>query len=518
MRANRSARVGIDAVSRLPDDLQERVERRLASLVAERVVDRIWRGDHTVWKPEPREIVDRLGWLRAPTWSRGHLGEMERLRSELLADGFTDLLLLGMGGSSLAAAVLATYGERGTGLRFHLLDTTNPEEIVALESRLDLTRTAFVVASKSGTTVETLSQLAYFWEHSQRGAQFIAITDEGTPLARIAAERGFRRTFLNPPDIGGRYSALSYFGLVPAVACGLSAEPFLAEAEAMATACQAPAERNPGAWLGAILGEAALLGREKLHLLLPREGRPFGAWVEQLVAESTGKESKGILPVLGDGLPASPDGWGDRLVVAEGGRQLPDLPTDIPTVLLPSANGPRIGAGFFRWEFATAVAGHVLGINPFDQPNVQEAKDATARALRGELPAVEAEPLADVLAAVQPGWYVALLAWISETDEHDSRLEAAAEALRARTGCPVTVGYGPRYLHSTGQLHKGGTDRGAFIQVVGARTVDLPVPGAPYSFGQLFDAQAQGDLASLRARGRRVARVTLEELEAALER
>jgi len=505
--------VGIDAEAHLPDAIAARVRDRLESFAREHVVERMWRGDHTVWKPDPREIANRLGWLRAPEWSAEQMPGLEQLRDELLGEGFTDLLLMGMGGSSLAAAVLATLGAREEGLRFHLLDSTNPEEIAALEARLDLARTFFLVASKSGTTIETRCHLAYFRSRVREPRQFAAITDAGTPLAHLAAELGFRRVLLNPADIGGRYSALSYFGLAPAVLCGVRAEPILEAAAAMARSCRAAPDANPGAWLGAVLGESALAGRDKLHLLLPEDAAPFGAWVEQLVAESTGKEGRGILPVLENGLPPREEGWADRVVAAHG-RPFPSLPAAVPQVQLPAVeHTPRLGAEFFRWEFATAVAGRVLGINPFDQPNVQEAKDATAAVLEGRLSPAQAEPLADVVRAAGPGWYVALLAWVSETDEHVSRLEAAADALRARTGCPVTIGFGPRYLHSTGQLHKGGSDRGAFIQVVAPRTCDLPVPGERFTFGQLFDAQADGDLASLRARGRRVARVTLDELE-----
>ncbi len=508
--------MGIDAEAHFPPDFAARATERLEELARERIVERVWQGDHTVWKPEPREIADRLGWLRAPQWSAGRIDELERLRDELLSDGYTDLLLMGMGGSSLAAAVLATLGGGSEGLRFHLLDSTNPEEIASLEARLDLRRTFFLVASKSGTTIETRCHLAYFRSRVANPQQFAVITDEGTPLARKAAEQGFRRLFLNPADIGGRYSALSYFGLAPAVLCGVRVGPLLEAAAKMAEACRAAPEANPGAWLGTVLGAAASAGRDKLHLLLSAEAGPFGAWVEQLVAESTGKEGRGILPVLGNGLPSAEHGWADRLVAAHG-RSLPQLGAGAPGVRLPGLErSERLGAEFFRWEFATAIAGHVLGINPFDQPNVQEAKDATALALEGRLPRAEAEPLGDVLEAAGPGWYVAILAWISETDEHISRLETAAEALRTRTGCPVTIGFGPRYLHSTGQLHKGGSGLGAFLQVVGRRTRDIAIPGEPFTFGELFDAQAEGDLASLRARGRRVARLTLEELEAYL--
>jgi len=509
--------VPIDAHAHLPEGLQRALEARLARLSSERVIERVWAGDHTVWKPHPTEIANRLGWLQAPWWAAERVDELGALRRELLDEGFTDLLLMGMGGSSLAASVLAALAEV-EGLRFHLLDTTNPEEIAAIEQAVDLERTLFVVASKSGTTIETVSHLAYFWERLPRGSAFVAITDDGTPLARLAAERGFRRLLLNPADIGGRYSALSYFGLGPAVLCGLDPMPLLGAAQEMATACKAPAAENPAAWLGVLLGEAARAGRDKLHLFLPPDAPPLAAWIEQLVAESTGKDGVGILPVNGDGLIGRrADALRDRIVVADsawGG----ELPEEVPAVRLPAeARGAAIGAAFFRWEFATAIAGHVLAINPFDQPNVQEAKDATAQALQGALPPVEPDPLPAVLEELRPGWYAAILAWVAETDEHDARLRAAAERLQQRSGCPVTLGYGPRYLHSTGQLHKGGSDRGVFIQVVGPRAVDLPVPGKPYTFGQLYDAQAAGDLASLRARGRRVARVTLEELEEALQ-
>ncbi len=349
------------------------------------------------------------------------------------------------------------------------------------------------------------------------GRHFIAITDPGTPLEATARERGFRRVFLNPPDIGGRYSALSYFGLAPAALAGVDLRRLLDETAEMQQACHAcvPTASNPGAWLGAVLGEAAKAGRDKLTLLLPEPVASFGSWVEKLIAESTGKEGRGILPVEGEPL-GPPEVYGeDRLFVAIGDHAGLDVleAAGHPVVRLPYREPYQLGAEFFRWEFATAVAGHVLGIHPFDQPNVQQAKDATARILEGETADEATPPLGEVLASVQHGDYIAILAYLPRTMAHQASLQAVRTRLRDRYRVATTVGFGPRFLHSTGQLHKGGPPTGVFIQIVGDDPEDLAIPGRPYTFGQLKHAQALGDLASLRGQGRRVARITLEEME-----
>jgi hypothetical protein len=357
------------------------------------------------------------------------------------------------------------------------------------------------------------------WEKLPDGRHFVAITDPDTPLQKLGEGRGFRRVFINPADIGGRYSVLSYFGLVPAALIGADVAQLLDKARNTARACDrsVPPAENPGAWLGAVLGEAALAGRDKATLVLPDEISTLGYWIEQLIAESTGKEGKGILPVEGEPL-GPPELYGqDRLFVAIGEREgLSDLETaGHPVVRLPYDGPLQLGAEFFRWEFATAITGHVLAINPFDQPNVQEAKDATGRILeRGRaLSAPETERLAAFLDSVSPGDYIAIQAYLPRNDEVDAELQSARRKLRERFRVATTAGFGPRFLHSTGQLHKGGPNSGVFIQVVGDDPVDVDVPGKRFTFGELKRAQALGDLESLQARGRRVTRVTLDELQ-----
>ncbi|MBI4728009.1 MAG: glucose-6-phosphate isomerase [Acidobacteria bacterium] len=507
------------------NELVERMHARLDRMAAEDVAGRIWRRDHTVWKPEPREISNRLGWLDAPEAMAEHAAGLRAFAERARADGFTRALLLGMGGSSLAPEVLRTaIGPAPGTLKLSVLDTTHPAAVGAALSAVDPDRTLFLVASKSGETIETLSHLALFWSKVPEGRRFVAITDPGSPLEALARERGFRRIFLNPPDIGGRFSALSLFGLVPAALIGIDVAQMLEGGREAARACgpDVPVAENPGAWLGALVAEAALAGRDKLTLLENPALGSFGAWVEQLVAESTGKEGRGILPVVGESL-GPPDVYGDDRIFVGG------LPTSVeldeleraghPVALLgllASGSSARVlGAEFLRWEIATVVAGHALAVNPFDQPNVAEAKRATAEILdrgAGDPPSPgDAAPLLDSLG---PGDYLAIQAFVAPSPESSARLEGARLAIRDRRRVATTLGFGPRYLHSTGQLHKGGPPSGAFLQVVdAARGADLAVPGAPYTFGELIDAQALGDLRALRARGRRVARVTLESLE-----
>ena len=486
--------------------LEEPVDKRLADMENADVPRRIWARDHTVWKPDPTEIADRLGWLSLPEKMHEHLDQLQDFAESCAS--FDRIVLLGMGGSSLAPEVFSrTYG--GTALT--ALDTTHPEAVLAVEKSGDLGSTLFIVASKSGGTVETLSHFAYFFDKVQDGGQFVAITDPGTPLEALARLKGFRRVFLNPADIGGRYSALSYFGLVPAALIGMNLEALLDSAEEMACACaySVPVADNPGLWLGTLIGEAAKSGRDKLTLLLPDEVSAFGAWLEQLIAESTGKESTGIVPVDGEP-PGSPDVYGeDRLFVSLGAETALE-----PSVVIPFDGAEKLGAEFFRWEFATAVAGHVLGIQPFDQPNVQEAKGATRRLLNEEaLPPEPYDDLSAVLQGARPGDYLAIQAYLPRTDENTSRLQSARVRLRDCLRLATTLGFGPRFLHSTGQLHKGGPSTGIFIQVVDEASVDLAVPGKPFTFRRLLDAQSTGDLQALRARDRRVARVRLSDLE-----
>ncbi len=499
--------------------LEEPVARRLDTLRRDDVTGRIWAGDHTLWRPDPVEISNRLGWLSVVDQMMDYQGQLGPFAEQVAQDGYSTAVLLGMGGSSLGAEVLvSTYGVGPGALDLKVLDTTDPAAIRALEESIDFQHTLFIVASKSGTTLESLSHFAYFWEKIPDGRHFIAITDAGTSLESLARDHGFRKVFLNPPEIGGRYSILSYFGLVPAALIGLDIQALLDRAHDMLHACHPSVspEQNPGAWLGAVMGEAALAGRDKLTLVLPNEISSFGYWAEQLIAESTGKEGKGILPVEGEPL-GPPDVYGpDRLFITLGENGTDALErAGHPVVRLPYNATMDLGAEFFRWEFATAVAGNVLGINPFDQPNVQQAKDATNRLLStdGAVAEPDVKPLEGLLAAVRPGDYIAIQAYLPRNAAVDARLQSARLKLRDRLRVATTVGYGPRFLHSTGQLHKGGPNTGVFIQVMGEDPVDLKIPGKPFTFATLKRAQALGDLESLRARGAPVTRVNLEQLE-----
>jgi transaldolase / glucose-6-phosphate isomerase len=444
------------------------------------LVERIWAYDASVWTDSGEDRW--LGWLDVVTRSRRHVEELNEF-AEGVSELFHDCVLLGMGGSSLAPEVL----RRACAVEsFHVLDTTHPAAIRRLEESLDLEHTLFLVSSKSGSTIETRSHLEYFWDRTGgRGAQFAAVTDPGSELERLALERGFLATFAGEPEIGGRYSALSLFGLVPAALMGLDLELLLQRAAETVAACHEE-EGNPGLELGLRLGEGWREGRDKVCLDESYTG--FGLWAEQLLAESTGKEGKGLVPVPG----ASPDG---------PDRQRGEIRAAEPYDL---------GGEFYRWEFATAVAGHVLGINPFDQPDVQAAKDRTSEVLAAGEPDVEARgDLGELLAGAEEGDYVCVQAFVDPAREAEL---APLLARAAETGCVVTAGLGPRYLHSTGQLHKGGPNTGLFVQVVDDPGDELPIPGRDFGFGRLLRSQAAGDYAALEERGRRVIRVRLEEI------
>jgi transaldolase / glucose-6-phosphate isomerase len=448
------------------------------------LVERIWGRDPTVWTGH--DEAQWLGWLDEPLRMRQRMGELVDFAAGV-ADDADDVVLLGMGGSTLAPESL----RRAFGVeRFHVLDTTHPKAIRRLADSLDLRRALFVAASKSGTTLETRAQLEFFWEWaSKRGAQFAAITDPGTELERLAQDRGFRAAFSGEPTIGGRYSALSPFGLVPAALMQLDLGRLLDRAEATLNACRV-AEDNPGLALGLALGHGWEEGRDKV--VFP-EAVGFGLWLEQLLAESTGKDGKGLVPAPGE----SADG---------DDRQARELLLD---------DAYDLGSEFFRWEFATAVAGAILEINPFDQPNVQEAKDRTGQILSGRGPVSDTGTrpegsVDELLARVREGDYIAVQAFVDPAEEE--RLHSFVTDLRKRTSCVVTFGLGPRYLHSTGQLHKGGAPIGCFLQVVDDPGEELAIPGKNFGFGRLIRAQAAGDYAALKERGRPVARVQLEEI------
>ncbi len=523
--------------------LQEHVDRLLNQYDRERASQRFWEGDTTLWTDDPQQqagISERLGWLTIVEPMMGEIPRLKEFAREVVQAGFTHAVLLGMGGSSLASEVLARCFGRTPGyLDLRVLDTTVPGSVLAVDRELDPTRTLFLVSSKSGGTIEVVSLFNYFWARVEEqlqdkaGANFIAVTDPGTSLGKLASEKKFRRVFLNPPDIGGRFSALSYFGLVPAALLGVDVERLLMRASQATEAAgpDVPALENPGQWLGAIIGLAALQGRDKLTLILSPGIESFGCWLEQLLAESTGKEGKGILPV--DMEPVTdPSNYGsDRLFMYlrldDGGGYDAHVSAleklGHPVVTLRMHTPFDIGREMFRWEFATAIAGMVLRINPFDQPNVQESKDLTKRLLEafgkdGSMPDGECvyadDPnlpsiLGDFMSGFPEGSYVALNAFLHPSKETVEALQTVRGALLAKFRAPTTLGFGPRYLHSTGQLHKGGRDDARFIVISSDDTEDVKIPGEAYSFGVLKTAQAIGDYQALKAKGRNAMRIHL---------
>ncbi len=450
----------------------------------EALIEGIWERDATTWTGA--DEAKWLGWLDEPLHVQEQLDAIRRF-AESLHDEVDDVVLCGMGGSSLAPEVLRRSFEVDW---FHVLDTTHPKAIRALEEKLDLGRTLFVSSSKSGSTLETRSHTDYFWEKTgKRANMFCAVTDPGSDLERLARERGFRAVFAGEPSIGGRYSALSPFGIVPAVLMGVDAGLLLERAQEMRDACRSK-EGNPGYELGSRFGTGWQEGRDKI--CIGDAPGDFGLWAEQLIAESTGKHGKGLIPAPGE----SPEG--------------PDRQAAQPELPDPYA----LGAEFFRWEFAIAVAGAYLEINPFDQPDVQAAKDKTNEVLAtGKEPELEPEgSIEELLAQKQEGDYACVQAFIEPTAENDRRIADLVARLRRESGLVVTHGYGPRYQHSTGQLHKGGPNTGLFLQLIDDEGDELPIPGKPFGFRRLIRAQAAGDLETLKARGRRVARVRLEDV------
>lgn len=487
------------------------------------LVPRIMARDHTVWAEDPTEIADRLGWLDAPARADALTPELQRLAAGVREDGITDVLLVGMGGSSLYPEVLArTFGPAAGYPRLRILDSTDPAAVLDAERSLPWGATLVVPASKSGTTIEMACHLERFLARlrdahgSAAGGYVLPITDPGSALDARAADEGFRAVVHGQPDVGGRFSALSPFGLLPAALLGLDLQTHLAAARRqLAAAASTDPEENGPVVLGAAMAAAARAGRDKLTLLLPAEIASFGAWIEQLVAESLGKHGEGIVPVLGEDLDGATFG-ADRLVLAWGSH--PSVPAlvrhGVPVVALPWGGKQDLSGEVVRLEVATAVAGALLGLNPFDQPDVAAAKAATDDALTTGSPLPPTQDPAGLLDTVRPGDYVALLGFVTPEGSDHADLDAAAARLRLRTGVPVTVGIGPRYLHSTGQLHKGGPDRGVFLVVVGEDHEDASIPGREFGFAALKRAQAVGDLAALAGAGRRVGRVSMAALRA----
>jgi glucose-6-phosphate isomerase len=543
-----------------PGPLAPQVASLLKQIAAARIVERILQRDHTVWHDQPTEISNRLGWLDSPVEMPVVVPEIEQLVAAVRADGYTHALLLGMGGSSLAPEVLRlTFGVTPGFLDLAVLDSTDPAMVLQASRRLDPRRTLYIPATKSGGTVETLSFLKFFYGQAaavlgaaEAGRHFVSITDPGSGLATLSAELGFRHTFLNNPDIGGRYSALSCFGMVPAALIGADITRLLQRAAEEAK------DPGPATSLGALLAAGALHHRDKLTLLVTPELASFGAWVEQLIAESTGKDGKGILPV--DREPElPPDAYGhDRIFYGVRLHEAGQTPA-APAALLAGEHpaGEQVlddlydlGALFLRWELATAIAGHSMSINPFDQPDVEAAKvlarEMVARYQEsGELPAVEPtlvqngitivggpavespESALDgfLAAAVPERGYICLQAYLPTTDAVDAALQDLRLALLRRAGVATTLGYGPRFLHSTGQLHKGDSGHGLFLQLAADQPEDADIPAAPgaedshITFGVLESAQAMGDRKALLHAGRRVLYIHLgTDIVAGLQR
>ena len=513
--------------------LTDRVNSAMEAAVVNEVARRIWSKDPSLWKSDEKNdkvIRNSLGWLTVADEMLGVADELVEFAETIRARGFQHVMVCGMGGSSLCPEVLArTFGQQQGFPELLVLDSTDPDVIAAFAERMDIERCLFIIASKSGSTTEPNVFYKFWYDQLSRrsenpGDNFIAITDPGSPLVETATELKFHRTFLNQSDIGGRYSALSYFGMVPAALMGLDVRRFLDRAR---QAAQPDVLEKSALPLGVIMGECANAGRDKLTLVIDPSLETLGLWIEQLVAESTGKEDKGILPVNGE-LLGSPDVYGnDRLFVSISlgavSKETKDKLNALaeaghPVVHRELATVYRLGAEFFEWEFATACAGWRLGINPFDQPNVQEAKDATKELLesfvrRGRLDErdkIEDEDLTTLLASIKSGDYIAFLNFIEETPEIDRKFQELRTKLRDTTKCAVTVGYGPRFLHSTGQLHKGGPDTGVFFQIIADDQSDFPVPGEDYTFSILKQAQALGDFRALSKRGRRVIGIELK--------
>ncbi|MBN1380221.1 MAG: glucose-6-phosphate isomerase [Deltaproteobacteria bacterium] len=536
------------------------VEAAVEEMQKNHVVRRIWKKDHTLWKPSPDDIANRLGWLDSPGSMMGNIAEIQNFVNDVRTDGYTHALLLGMGGSSLAPEVFRkTFGVAEGYLDLSVLDSTDPGAILAAVEKLDLTRTLFIVSTKSGGTVETLSLFKYCYNRVQEktgasnaGDQFIAITDPGSSLAATAEKYNFRKIFLNDPDVGGRYSALTFFGLVPAALIGMDIRRLLETAQtALATELTESEEFHKGVlsgiFLGAVLGETAKAGRDKVTFFFSPQIESFGAWIEQLIAESLGKEGKGILPVVGEPL-GNPSVYGnDRIFIFIGLKDDPDdekklaglAEAGYPVIHILLDDLYSLGCQCLIWELATAVAGHLLAVNPFDQPNVDTAKVLARQmisdyAQKGSLPDdkplvsekgitvfgdVQGRNLADILDAffqqAKPGTYIALQAFIQPTRQTRTALLALQHHLRDKFKLAVTIGYGPRFLHSTGQLHKGDSGKGLFMQFTADSPGDLPIPdeagepGSAVTFGILKMAQVLGDGRALVTAGRKVIRFHL---------
>jgi len=535
----------------------EALKRAMQRISEEKVVERIWNKDYTVWKDEDIEISNRLGWLTSAQDMADALPEVDQLVDEVRAEGYSQALLLGMGGSSLAAEVLAkVFGTAKDHLKLEILDSTVPASVLSLKNRLRPENTLFIVSSKSGTTIETISLFKFFFNwiceslgKEKAGEHFIALTDPGTPLEKLAGQHRFRRMIPGNPDIGGRFSALSPFGLVPAALSGIEVRKLLDRGQEMARSCRLASEDNPGILLGTTLALIAKSGRDKATFVLSPQIDSFSHWLEQLLAESTGKEGKGILPVVGADDAVLDSYLGDRFfifILLGADKSCYSLIEALkkrghPYLRLDLKDSFSLGSQFFLWEMATAAVGYFLKINPFDQPNVAQSKKKAEELIQGfrekrrlpaEVPTLSQESIslfADFSASsprdgleaflgkAGKGDYIAIQAFLQPALKTEKCLKELRKALEKKTRLPVTTGFGPRYLHSTGQLHKGDKGLGLFIQLTADDAEDAPIPdeaGAAFSslpFGILKKTQERGDREALKEAGRRVIRVHLHQ-------
>ena len=545
----RPLQIDLPETSGTPEKLgwQDQVKSELDALKKRGTVDALWRRDPNTWvdpSPGGAPAEETTGWLDLPDRMADLADELTAFADEVRNDRFTDLVLLGMGGSSLGPLVLGRVFGTGPGyLHLHVLDSTVPGQITAVENRVDLHRTLFLISSKSGTTIEPLSVAAYFRGRLEEigvddsAARFIAATDPGSPLELMANERGFKRVFNTPVDVGGRFSVLSRFGLLPAALIGVDLRKLLGPALAMAAACRASddLETNPGALLGANLGGLAAAGRDKVTIVTSPQLGSIGLWVEQLLAESTGKNGRGLVPVDDEPFFNMSEYGDDRNFVYIRLAGDDNTRTDAHMAALESAGRPvtriemgqsyNLGAEFFRWEFAVAIAATAISVYPFDQPDVESGKVFTRNLLESHdeadqtLPdAFDIDGIVDTITGARPGDYVAILGYIPESPEVDSAVSELRAAITRRTGIATTFGYGPRYLHSTGQLHKGGPDRVIGLALVAGNEDALAASRADsgtdtefaYGFESLFVAQVLGDLEALRAKAHRNALAVLE--------
>jgi len=518
-----------------PGEYAPAIAARLAAWGEDDVLARVWAKDHTVWSAEPvAELTDRLGWLDLPDRLADLIPDLELFRDELVSAGISDVVVLGMGGSSLAPDVFTkTFGSAAGAPRLRVLDSTHPDAVLALGADLDMASTVFIVASKSGTTVEPLSFMEYFWDRvravtQQPGRHFVATTDPGSRLEEQAAERSFRQVFLAPPDVGGRYSAFTAFGMVPAAAIGadLPALQLAAAEQQRLNSAGEVVATAPACRMGAALGELAIAGRDKVTFITSDDLAALPAWIEQLIAESTGKSGRGIIPIGGEPLGPAGSYGADRFFVMMRTARSARIDTSplaghpVATITLDST--ADISGVMYLMEMATALAGAAIGIQPFDQPDVQLSKELARDAIAGKLDLSQVDEL-DVddgglgetmrqwLESSSPGDYVGIHAFLAPTEEAASILQEARIAIRDATGLATTLDFGPRFLHSTGQLHKGGPNTGLFVEIVDHPARAVPVPTTDYDFAKLVTAQALGDHLALRRRDRRMLLVCLGE-------